>query len=371
MSQRCGLADPQEIVGKTDVDLFTLEHAEQARTDEIAIMESGTPMVGLEEKETWPDGHTSWVSTTKLPLRNERDEVVGTFGLSRDITLRKRAEEQLAKFTEELRMKNESLEQDLEMARELQNALLPQNYPEFLHGAKFAESAVHFYHYYQSSMAVSGDFFDVLKISDEVAGLFICDVMGHGVRAALVAAIMRALIGELRPSWGDPAEFLTQLNRALRGTLQNAGIPLFASAFYVVADLARGELRYANAGHPHPLRVHHAANASKSTPLNGCKPGPALGLFENALYQTCRSELSPHDVVLLFTDGLFEVEGSDGQLYDYPRLLKAVRNRSEMSTVDLCRGVVEEVQQFSANREFNDDVCLVAMEVERLVESAS
>lgn len=367
MLVRFGRPDPLSIIGKSDIDLFTPEHAQRARADEQEIMKSGLPIVDVVEKETWRDGHETWVSTTKMPLRDAAGQIIGTFGLSRDVTARKQAEEQLAKFTEELRAKNETLEQDLEMARELQNALLPQNYPQFLHGAADgSESAVHFYHFFHPSMAVSGDFFDVLKISDDVAGLFICDVMGHGVRAALVAATVRALVGELRYTWNDPSEFLAQLNRALRGTLKNTGISLFASAFYVVADLARGELRYANAGHPHPLRVHHDAHAAKTAPLNGGKPGPALGLFDDAKYVNCRAPLSPHDVILVFTDGLLEVEGADGQLYDYPRFLRAVNARSELPTEALCRGLIEEVQHFSANQEFTDDVCLVAMEIDRL-----
>jgi serine phosphatase RsbU (regulator of sigma subunit) len=89
----------------------------------------------------------------------------------------------------------------------------------------------------------------------------------------------------------------------------NSDTILFASACYVVADLARGQLRYSNAGHPHPLRLARAANSSVSTasPLDGGRPpGPALGIFQGAKYETLSCKLSPHDVVLLFTDGLFE-----------------------------------------------------------------
>ncbi len=123
--------------------------------------------------------------------------VIGTFGISRDITARKRAEEEFERVAGELRRKNQALEEDLEMARELQSALLPQQFPRFPRGATEAESAIHFHHFYRPSTAVSGDFFDVFEIQENVAGLFICDVMGHGVRAALVASILRALVNEL------------------------------------------------------------------------------------------------------------------------------------------------------------------------------
>jgi PAS domain S-box-containing protein len=90
-----GVADPSELLGKTDFDLFTDEHAQEAYADEQEILQTGRPLVGKEEKETWPDGRITWVSTTKMPLRDTQGNIIGTFGSSRDITERKHAEEEL------------------------------------------------------------------------------------------------------------------------------------------------------------------------------------------------------------------------------------------------------------------------------------
>jgi phosphoserine phosphatase RsbU/P len=359
-----GFEDPTDVLGKTDADLFAREHVQAALRDEQEILRTGQSLVNMEEKETWPDGHETWVSTSKLPLRDPNGHIVGTFGLSRDITEKKRAEEKLGALARELREKNEALEQDLEMARELQQAMLPHRYPHFPHPASEEEIAVRFYHFYEPSMSVSGDFFQVLKLSDTSAGIFICDVMGHGVRAALVASTVNALVGQLRDYLGDPGEFLCRLNRALRSTLEYySEAPLFASAFYLLADLAKGELRYANAGHPNPLLIHREKDRTDTYPLNGSKHGPALGLFDDAVYPDSHCELSPHDTLLLFTDGLYEVEGPDGDIYDYRRLLEAVSRRRDLPAFQLCHEVIEEVQSFSAGRHFSDDACLVAMEV--------
>jgi sigma-B regulation protein RsbU (phosphoserine phosphatase) len=151
------------VLGKTDADLFTPEHAQAALRDEQEILRTGQPLVNMEEKETWPDGRETWVSTTKLPLRDPSGQIIGTFGLSRDITEKKRVEQKLALLARELPEKNQNLEQDLEMARELQQAMLPHRYPRFSDHSSKGESTVRFYHFYQPSMSVSGDFFENLK----------------------------------------------------------------------------------------------------------------------------------------------------------------------------------------------------------------
>ena len=189
---------------------------------------------------------------------------------------------------------------------------------------------------------------------------------GTESRAALVAAIVRSVVNELRPLWTKPGELLVAINRALLEAFGNSDITLFASAFYVLVDLAKGQLSYANAGHPHPLHLTRSNGSAPTACSLAGRPGPALGLFDGAKYETLRCKLSQRDVVLLFTDGLFEVEGSDGQLYDYEQLSKAVANRTELPAEELCRSLIDEVQHFSATQEFNDDVCLVAMDIDRL-----
>jgi PAS domain S-box-containing protein len=91
-SERFGLDDPADVVGMTDFDFFTEEHARPAYEDEQRIVRTGEPVLGLEEKETWPDWPDTWVSTSKMPLRDETGKIVGTFGISSDITARKQAE---------------------------------------------------------------------------------------------------------------------------------------------------------------------------------------------------------------------------------------------------------------------------------------
>jgi PAS domain S-box-containing protein len=95
LARSFGLDDPSQAVDKTDFDFFTEDHARPALLDEREIMRTGTPIVDLEERETWPDGHETWVSTTKMPRTDDKGNVVGTFGISRDITARKQAQREL------------------------------------------------------------------------------------------------------------------------------------------------------------------------------------------------------------------------------------------------------------------------------------
>jgi two-component system cell cycle sensor histidine kinase/response regulator CckA len=97
MAKHCGLPGPEAAVGKTDFDLFSLEHARQAFEDEQRIIATGEPLVGIEEKETWEDGRVAWVSTSKMPLRDAGGNIIGTYGVSRDITLEKQQRDEIAR----------------------------------------------------------------------------------------------------------------------------------------------------------------------------------------------------------------------------------------------------------------------------------
>jgi diguanylate cyclase (GGDEF)-like protein/PAS domain S-box-containing protein len=106
-----GVDDIAQALGRSDVDFFDASHAGPARAAELEVMRTGEPIVGLEERELWQDGRVSWVSTTKVPLRSRSGEVMGIFGLARDITARKLAEEHTQRQAAELERLAAQLEQ--------------------------------------------------------------------------------------------------------------------------------------------------------------------------------------------------------------------------------------------------------------------
>ncbi|HVF10212.1 MAG TPA: fused response regulator/phosphatase [Abditibacteriaceae bacterium] len=279
----------------------------------------------------------------------------------------KEAQDAIKRSEAELRARNALMQADLDLARAMQQAFIHKPYPSFPPHVDADASALRFYHRYIPTTALGGDFFDVLALSPTQAGVFICDVMGHGVRSALVTAMMRALVGGRNSVAADPSKFLAAINHHLLSILDQAHAPMFASAFYLIADLAQGRLSYANAGHPSPLRVRRDAGTTEWLLGAESPSGPALGVFKDAVYETGESELAADDLFVLFTDGVFEVEGSgvagaSGE-YGEARLIAAMHRHMQLPTPALFDELLLDIRQFSASGDFEDDVCLVGMEV--------
>lgn len=364
--RQIGAASLEEVIGKNTADFFPPEVAAKFLADDELVLKTAEPILNRHEVTDADSAKSLWLSTTKVPLRDARGNVVGIIGIGRDITARKDAEQQLAEYTQELREKNGELEDDLNLAREVQQAFLPQQFPSFPRKAPPGESVLAFYSKYLPTTALGGDFFHILPISDTRAGVFICDVMGHGVRAALVTAIQRALVEELSEFADDPGEFLTRMNASLLSILRRTRSPMFVSAFYFVVDAEHGSLRYANAGHPLPLHLKRAADSVAALDGMTIRPGPALGVFETARYETGATMVAARDVIFLYTDGLYEVEGPGGEYFDQAMLLRGIQERVQRDPEVLFEETLEEVRRFSASGGFVDDVCLVAVEVRRL-----
>ena len=363
------VANPKDLIGKSDFDFWSSETAKNTADDEQRIMATKTPLVGKIEKLVHPDGRITWDYTTKMPLLNSRGEVIGICGINRDFTAMKEMQDALAEernrlkaTTEELEAKNAALQADLQLAREVQEALLPREYPTFTGLGVSGQNALSFAHYYLPAAAVGGDFFDIFALSQTSAGILICDVMGHGLRAALITAIIRALLEELRPMMHQAGRFLEALNLRLRAVLERVEEPFVATAFYLIADTDAKEISYANAGHPGPFRVCRNARTVESLSKDRKQNGPALGIFDSAVFPTSRAPFDSGDCVVLFTDGIFEVYSPGGQEFGKENLLSAFNRSADLPADQMFAAVLRDVLAFSSRQDFDDDVCLVAVE---------
>ncbi len=358
-AKRAGCKFPKELIGKTDLDIFTDEHSRDAMEDEQLIIESGVPMVGKEEKETWADGHETWVSTTKMPLRNDSGEIIGTFGISRDITEIKKTELLAAKYAEENRRLCDEMESDLQMATELQKTFFPNSYPTFPDGIDPEQSAARFCHLYHSTGSVGGDFCSVRKLSETEAGILLCDVAGHGVRSSLITGLMRAIVEEISLKEKDPGRFLEHMNKVLKPIIQEGDLCLSATACYMILDVSKSTVRYANAAHPVPILLNTRDNTAEWLTDEPENSGPALAIDAQATYKTIKHTLHPDDAIIMYTDGLYTVKNPDHEELGKERLLKLTNQYRELKIRDMFPQLMKDISVFADGGNFDDDVCLV------------
>lgn len=364
MAEWFGASHPSEMVGKHDSDSFTPEHWQPALEAEQQIMASGVPIVDVLEKETWTTkGNETWVLTSKFPWRDSHGHVKGTFGVSGDVTevvmAKKRAEDLAA----QLEVRNRAYEEELQLAREIQQALARGNFPVVLDNRQPHAETIRFGARYVPITGLAGDFFEVLPISKHAAGILICDVMGHGVRSALIVAMLRGLLEKQIRQAGDPAAFLRGLNDGLGSILVRADVTMFATAFYAVADLERGTLRYACAGHPGAITA--GPGGVRQLAVAREEKGPALGLIRNVRYPVGEIALAEVDRMLMFTDGILEAENDRGEAFLEKRLLEAISRIKSDSLEGMLDDVLARVLEFSEHNHFDDDVCMLGMEIER------
>lgn len=380
----------REFIREADVESFDVEMAERLDAALERLKQGGVDLVLLDLSlpdshgiETFQKLHAAAPNVPTIVLSGLNDESVALQAVhdgAQDYLMKSQGDgrllvramryalerahtaAQLAAYAEELRSRNAQLEADLHMARNIQRAFLPAQFPTFPAGATPERSRLQFHHLYKPAAVVGGDFFSVFALSDTAAGVFICDVMGHGLRAALITAVLRGLVEELRPQASEPGAFLAAMNRSLHGILRRMDETILATAFLLTADVEAWQLRFANAGHPSPLHLRRSAGMVAA--LKDCDPrhGPALGLFAEATFPTCSCPLTSGDAVVLFTDGLHEAEGPGGEEFGMARMEACVQARLAQPTGGLFTDLLNAAEGFAEGRPFGDDVCLVGVD---------
>jgi len=251
---------------------------------------------------------------------------------------------------DELIRANNRLEDELMMAREVQQGFMPSEYPE-IPGLSFS-------HKYIPTLAVGGDFFDVNKRSHGAAEIFVSDVMGHGPQAAMITGIIKTLLIQLSSSLAGPGYLLSQINEHFHRLMVSGGLPIFVTAFCMIIDTDNGRCLYSSAGHPAPFLIK--TRSSQTEELTS-EPGAALGMIPNTIYEIHEQKLESGDMLFFFTDGLMELMNREGTQFGAEELQRAIINNAHLPTHSFVEAIMYAADAFAEGLNSPDDITILAV----------
>ncbi len=243
-------------------------------------------------------------------------------------------------------IEQETLMRELQLAREIQESMLPHTLP-WMEGFDIGARMV-------PARMVGGDFFDIIPLGSDSLGIVIGDVSGKGVPAALFMALASSLLRAEVTRGAPPEQALPMLNRHLM-TRNAKG--MFVTLLYGVLWRESREFRYVRAGHEFPL----AWDASGTRMAVSRGRGLPLGLFPTPVLDAQSLTLPPGGTLLLYTDGAVEAMDAQGVLFGHDRLYQVARADTEGTAQDLCDHVVQAISSYQGAASPADDVTLVAV----------
>jgi serine phosphatase RsbU (regulator of sigma subunit) len=238
-----------------------------------------------------------------------------------------------------------SLKNDLEIARDIQQAMLPSGL--------YSAAGVETFGLSRPANTVGGDFYDILPLEDGRLVVTVGDVAGKGSPAALLMALLLAMLRTLVDEKLEPADLITRLNVQV---CRHAPPSRFITLFYAVYQPLTGALTYVSAGHMPPLLLR--ADGSCERLSDG---GIALGMFERSTYTTGQAVLQPEDVMAVYSDGITEAENPAGRPFDEIGLESALKSSHRRSLSEVGAAVVRAVERHTDDTRFADDLTILLL----------
>jgi len=254
----------------------------------------------------------------------------------------------LHKIQKRLAQQLEAVKAELEAARKIQLSILPSEVPAIA-GLDIAAR-------YVPMTEVAGDFYDFINIDENHLGIFVADVSGHGMSAALIASMLKIALAAQSTQALEPARVLTGLNQALCGKFHDR----FVTAAYMVVDVKNKSICYAGAGHPPLLLGDKSAVTAHEVTENGL----FLGAFPSATYSSVEMPFKEGDWAVLYTDGVLEMTNPTAEQFGAERFRKFLETHRELDADPFVDGLLEELSRWSfraSGREPEDDVTVLAI----------
>ncbi len=298
------------------------------------------------------NGDYYWEFASISPLLNEKGVVTHYIAVKEDISARKEAEEALRNSEEKLRSRNLQMEKDLKIAQTAQKELLRADIPE----SPYMKCVYR----YEPLDRVGGDVFSIFRNLDSITGVFIGDISGHGIAAALFIALLKSATDRMYRKKGDnPSEYLSNLNRELRGYLSSYFLTGIYGRFQ--RDDATGVTAFTFSNGGHPLPVH--CRASGEIRLAG-RSNTIIGIMENPAFEVHRIDLEKGDRLFLYTDGIPETENRKKEIIGFDGDLLGLFGRSQRSDIgETLDAILNETTAFRDDAPLLDDISLIGFEI--------
>jgi sigma-B regulation protein RsbU (phosphoserine phosphatase) len=343
----------EQIVGRSDVDLYPPEMAGKYQRDDRQVMESGEVLEDVEEHPS-AEGSTTYVKVLKAPLCDSLGQVIGVQGLFWDISDRRRAEEELARTAVEFRI-----------ARSIQQKLFPTATPKVagldISGATFGFDGpsvqIDIGGASYPAEAIGGDYFDYLALAGGGLGIAVGDVSGHGIGPALLMAEARAYLRACAQAHADVGAILAHLNRLLIDDIEG---DRFITLLLARLDPERRVLTYTSAGHVSGY-ILDARGAVKYTLASISVPLGIEGFGD--FPASPEMPLERGDLLLLLTDGLVEARSPDGIPFGARRLLELTRVYRRHPARQIVDELYHAVRAYSQNHPQDDDITLAVVKM--------
>jgi sigma-B regulation protein RsbU (phosphoserine phosphatase) len=235
------------------------------------------------------------------------------------------------------------LEQELNIARDIQQALLPHGFRDYPY---FAVTGIH-----SPCHAVGGDYFDIFPMDEDRTAFLVADVSGKGLGAALLTTMLQGALSGMTTA-SDPVRMFNHLNRFL---CEHAEVGRYATMFFGILD-RDGQLVFINAGHPSPLILRRGEVTELLS--EGSFP---VGLIPEANFTAATVNLQTSDTLILFSDGVTEAMDPEEQLFGVPRLRKVLSGQHNLPLEDLQKAILESVQTFTRGASQTDDITVLLL----------